>query len=68
MVLLFVVGVRCAVAVLKTLGPHHFNLHVAGLVAAVAEAAARLSWWAVAQATEAVDANAERNLGGSSSC
>ena len=44
MVLLLAVGFRCAVAVLTTLVPHHFNLHVARLVAAVAEAAARLPW------------------------
>ena len=42
--MLFVVGFRCAVAVLTTLVPHHFDVHIARLVAAaVAEAATRLS-------------------------
>ena len=53
--MLFVVGFRCAIAVLTTLVPHHFDVHIARLVAAaaaaVAEAAARLSRGAATHAT-----------------
>ena len=51
--MLFVVGFRCAIAVLTTLVPHHFDVHIARLVAAaaVAVAAARLSRGAATHAT-----------------